>query len=482
MSAVGGVLWKLRRCLIDYEILSMSRVFAYIPPDDAIEIDCSSSDSDRRDDKVLRSALFTLEDEECHDVTFESYPTSSSLAVASSSSSSSSSNETKSMILDEISLTNLEILVNNFDRTEKGSLWSFLNRCRTAMGRRLLRNWLCHPLYRVSDIIRRQDAVGELLTLPLSESIEQIRVVMKTLPDLERLLSRVHSNGLKNKGGYIIDHPDNRAVMYENYNIRKIKDFADILTGFEQVSRIIKTFVSIDIKSPLLRLALKSSIKSASASSSSSSGGGKFPLDEITQLLLHFRSIFDEKQAKKDGNIKPCPGVNVDYDRAKDDISRCEKELDEYLHTMKKKIGVSDLKYFGSNKDRYQIEVAMNQCSKVPSDWMSKSQKKTHRRYRTVFIENKFNELVHNEERLLIAQKDTLRSIFEKFDISRHIWSDAVTCLALLDALSALSIVSSFPGYCRPEIQSLSADDDYEPKLHITAGRHPMLEYSMLQR
>jgi len=301
--------------------------------------------------------------------------------------------------------------------------------------------------------------------------MDQIKVVMKSVPDLERLLSRVHSNGLKNKGG-CIDHPDNRAVMYENYNIRKIKDFADILTGFEQVSKVIKAFIHIDIKSPLLRLAVKSS----------KIIGGKFPFDEIIQLLLYFRNIFDEKQAKKDGNIKPCVGVHVDYDHAKDDINRCEKELDDYLNKMKNKTGIHDLKYFGSNKDRYQIEVAMNQCSKVPSDWISKSQKKTHRRYRTIFIENKFNELQHNEEKLLIAQKDTLRNIFKKFDDNRHIWSDAVTCLSLLDALVALSTVSSFPGYTRPEIHSLSVDDDYEPKLHITSGRHPMLEYSLLQR
>lgn len=43
--------------------------------------------------------------------------------------------------------------------------------------------------------------------------------------------------------------------------------------------------------------------------------GGAFPLSTLQALLTHFRSVFDEKQAKADGDIKPKKGVNVDYDR-----------------------------------------------------------------------------------------------------------------------------------------------------------------------
>ncbi len=43
------------------------------------------------------------------------------------------------MTLDAAALQNLEILVNNFDKTEKGSLWTFVNRCKTAFGKRILK-------------------------------------------------------------------------------------------------------------------------------------------------------------------------------------------------------------------------------------------------------------------------------------------------------------------------------------------------------
>ena len=101
----------------------------------------------------------------------------------------------------------------------------------------------------------------------------------------------------------------------------------------------------------------------------------------MSKLLMYYREIFDEKQAKKEGIIHPKPGVDDDYDQAKQDISNAERYFEEYLREMKRKIGVNDLKYFGTNKDRFQIEVPISASASVPKSWVSKSQKKTHRRY-----------------------------------------------------------------------------------------------------
>ena len=57
----------------------------------------------------------------------------------------------------------------------------------------------------------------------------------------------------------------------------------------------------------------------------------------------------------------------------------------------------------------------------VPKDWQTKSQKKTHRRYRTPEIEDLFARMLEAEEAMGMAQKDTLRRVFEKFDGSRQV-------------------------------------------------------------
>eukprot|EP01032_Pedospumella_encystans_P012451 gene12451-14405_t len=472
-SALGGALWQLRRSLIDYEVLSLGKMYAYIPPDEVNH--SSSSDEDQDGDNSIKqqtnAGMFTPADTENHQVTFDTTQeaiSTTTTADTTTSTGTTDGDEIKIMTLDEVALTNLEILYNNYDRTEKGSLWAFVNHTKTAFGKRLLRSWLCHPLYRVNDIVRRQDAVTELIKL--DEITDSVRALLKNVPDLERLLTRVHSNGLKNKGP--IAHPDTRAILYENYNTRKIRDFADVLSGFETLLKVHGLFKNSTIKSPLLQLALHDPSK-----------GGKFPQQELHTLLAHFRTIFDEKQAKKDGNIQPKVGMNQAYDTAKADIASIEADLETYLREMKKAIGVSDLKYWGSNKDRYQIEVPIALTNRVPSDWVSKSQKKTHRRFWTSTIEQHLSNLMEAEDRLAVAQKDTLREVFEKFDRSYAVWSSAISCVSLLDALCSVSVVSNFPNYVRPVVHNNNSDNkNGVAELNIVGGRHPMLEFSLLQR
>jgi DNA mismatch repair protein MSH6 len=54
---------------------------------------------------------------------------------------------------------------------------------------------LCNPLFYPHAIRRRQEAVDDLLFY--SSEITSVQTILKTIPDLERLLSRVHSNGVK---------------------------------------------------------------------------------------------------------------------------------------------------------------------------------------------------------------------------------------------------------------------------------------------
>ena len=344
ISSFGGALYYMRRSLIDFEILSMKKIFGYVPPDEEQEVitqmqDQSSLDGEGTGTSISSKPVFSA---------------SSLMTTMEQSRSTDTAAEdgVKAMTLDAIALTNLEILVNNFDRSEKGSLWAFINRCQTAFGRRLLKDWVCRPLFQPADIKKRSDAVEELLTSLPAEG-DQIRKLLKSVPDLERLLARVHSNGLRSKG---TDHPETRAVMYESqtYNTRKIKDFADTLAGFDTLVKIGSLCAQLPLQSSLLQKIIKPK----------GNKGGRFPLQEMSDLLKFYRDIFDEKQAKREGFIRPKAGVDVEYDQAKQEIAQLETFFEEYLKGLKREVGISDLKYFGSNKDRFQIEVPMNLCGK----------------------------------------------------------------------------------------------------------------------
>lgn len=129
LSALGGAIWHTRRALIDHDLLSMKRFGAYIPPDQKYDGD-NSLVGDSSSPGIM------ADDHEKADL-----PSASSLPGSGTSVSQQSH-----MVLDGVALSNLEVLRNSCDGGEKGSLWGFVNRCSTAFGKRLLKDWVMKPL------------------------------------------------------------------------------------------------------------------------------------------------------------------------------------------------------------------------------------------------------------------------------------------------------------------------------------------------
>jgi DNA mismatch repair protein MSH6 len=104
---------------------------------------------------------------------------------------------TTSLVLDGQTLANLEILQNSYDGSDEGTVMKLLNQCVTPFGKRLFKRWLCHPLRSTGEIIERQDAVEELMAYV--DVQELIATKFRALPDLERLISRIHAGNCKVK-------------------------------------------------------------------------------------------------------------------------------------------------------------------------------------------------------------------------------------------------------------------------------------------
>jgi DNA mismatch repair protein MSH6 len=104
---------------------------------------------------------------------------------------------TTSLVLDGQTLANLEILQNSYDGTDEGTVMKLLNQCVTPFGKRLFKRWLCHPLRSTKEIVERQDAVEELMAQ--IDVQEMIATKFRALPDLERLISRIHAGNCKVK-------------------------------------------------------------------------------------------------------------------------------------------------------------------------------------------------------------------------------------------------------------------------------------------
>lgn len=87
-----------------------------------------------------------------------------------------------SMILDSVTLTNLNLL------GEESSLQKTIDYCQTSFGKRLLTQWICRPLCNVEKIKERQEAIQELFKN--TSFLEETQDILKKLPDLERELAK----------------------------------------------------------------------------------------------------------------------------------------------------------------------------------------------------------------------------------------------------------------------------------------------------
>ncbi|KAK4370225.1 hypothetical protein RND71_009700 [Anisodus tanguticus] len=100
--------------------------------------------------------------------------------------------------MDGHTLVNLEIFNNNADGSPSGkynifgTLYMYLDNCITSPGKRLLRNWICHPLKDVEKINHRLDVVDRLVEN--SDTTLSTAQYLRKLPDLDRLLGRVKAS------------------------------------------------------------------------------------------------------------------------------------------------------------------------------------------------------------------------------------------------------------------------------------------------
>uniref|UniRef100_A0A8C9QSL3 DNA mismatch repair protein n=1 Tax=Spermophilus dauricus TaxID=99837 RepID=A0A8C9QSL3_SPEDA len=419
LSALGGCVFYLKKCLIDQELLSMANFEEYIPLDSDMV-------------NTRSGAKFTKANQR--------------------------------MVLDAVTLNNLEIFVNGTNGSTEGTLLERIDTCHTIFGKRLLKQWLCAPLCSPFAINDRLNAIEDLIVVP--DKISEVTDLLKKLPDLERLLSKIHNVGSPLKSQ---NHPDSRAIMYEEttYSKKKIIDFLSALEGFKVMCKIIGIMEEVvdDFKSKILKQVVTLQTKNTE---------GCFP--DLTSELNRWDTAFDHEKARKTGLITPKAGFDSDYDQALADIRENEQSLLEYLEKQRNRIGCRTIVYWGIGRNRYQLEIPENFTThNLPEEYELKSTKKGCKRYWTKTIEKKLANLINAEERRDISLKDCMRRLFYNFDKNYKDWQSAVECIAVLDVLICLANYSQGGDgpMCRPVI--LLPGEDTPPFLELKGSRHPCI-------
>ncbi|GMR53872.1 hypothetical protein PMAYCL1PPCAC_24067, partial [Pristionchus mayeri] len=382
---------------------------------------------------------------------FETFDPTAAPMKSLSSNLCSSSWKGRRMVIDGVGLEQLSLIPLEYASEQtSGSLYSILNRCKTPFGARLLRSWICAPSCDKEVIEERQKAVVWLMTAEGRRCQSSVEELLENLPDLERLLQKIHSVGLLHRAR---EHPDSRAVMFEGekYAKRKIKDLIAALEGFKlchQIGELCEGARKGEKKNSLLAAA---------------------PFD-VKKHLEHFEDAFDAREAESTGKIIPNEGTDGEYDAARERVEKMKEKINDYSEEMGRKLQCKT-SLVNCGKDRNLLEVPDK--VKVPSNFEKKTMKKGFVRYTNEKLLSLNCELGEAESDLECLLKDATRRVFEDFDQRRDSWQGCLDAVSTLDVLISLAKYGSCTGVpmCVPSI----VYDEEKPVMEVEEGYHPCI-------
>ncbi|CAK9036862.1 unnamed protein product [Durusdinium trenchii] len=366
------------------------------------------------------------------------------------------------MVLDATALSAIEV-VETLEGRHDGSLLSFLDHTSTPMGYRLLRQWVCAPLYDLDDIHQRQDAVeffiqhGDL-SHQLRTSLKKCLSGAKIPVDLERATSRIWSYALQ---------AERKAVLYEDVTARRLGQFVELMQAFEMCYNLLTTALPAALPGRLARVARLQK------------NGGSLP--ELMPTIVRLKGSLVETSNEK-GRVKyrPQDGADAVYDDKCRKIEMVTSELDTELQNVRQrypKVGFS----FMHRLPGYRYEV---ECDEQAIGSNAKNLDVTYRsKGKLRFYTPKIRELIAQLEHLEDEREDCifpfLSKLFREFHSHQAAFRTLIRCVAEVDALLSLAFASwNLSGAsCKAELVQLDAS---EPAcIELRGCRHPVVASKM---
>lgn len=325
--------------------------------------------------------------------------------------------------IDSNTRRNLELTETTRDKAKYGSLLWAIDKVKTNMGSRLLKQWINQPVKNVSEIIKRQDAVEELINT--SQARLYLTNLLEKVYDIERLAMKL-SNSSANPRDFLA-----------------LKDTLSLIPNFESV---LKNFKAEYINC----------------------------LSEDNSDLMEFVSIIERtinEEAPisiKEGSIIK-EGVNGDLDYYKSLLTGGEKWLSDFENTEREKTGIKNLRVGYSKTFGYFIEITNSNLSAVPSNYIRRQTLTNAERFIT-------EELKKHENEVLSAQYKSTELEYKIFTDLREYSKEYIDKIKeIAQAFSRLDVLLSFAinaiesNYVRPEMVEST-------ELFIQDGRHPVVE------
>ncbi|MEK4667360.1 DNA mismatch repair protein MutS [Niallia sp. FSL R7-0271] len=331
------------------------------------------------------------------------------------------------MKIDYFSKRNLELTETIRSKGKKGSLLWLLDETKTAMGGRLLKQWIDRPLLNRDKIAERQNMV-EVMISHYFERMD-LREKLKEVYDLERLAGR---------------------VAFGNVNARDLVQLKKSLQQIPAIQELVAQFGTNEAN--LLASELD-------------------PCEEVTDLL-ETAIVENPPLSVKEGNII-LDGYNEELDKYRDASRNGKTWIAQLERQEREKTGIKSLKIGYNRVFGYYIEVTRANVHLLQEGQYERKQTLANaERYITPELKEKESLILQAEEKIVELEYDLFTIIRETVkDYIPRLQMLAKTVSAL-DVLQCFATVSEDRRYVKPAFSS-------ERVLHIQNGRHPVVEKVM---
>lgn len=327
------------------------------------------------------------------------------------------------VMIDANTRKNLELTETLREKSKYGSLLWAIDKTKTNMGARLLKNWICQPLKNISQIQQRQDIIEELIAK--ADVRSELEDLLSKVYDIQRLSTRLSNNSANPRD--FLSLKDTLLLLPEIISTTKELD----TNAFEKLSEY------------------------------------EFELSEFASIID--RTILEDAPViVKDGGVIK-PGVSGELDYFNDLLTGGEKWLQEFEEQEKEKTGCKFLKVGYNKVFGFFIEVTNSNLNLVPNNYVRKQTLTNAERFIT-------DELKKHEDDVLSAQFKARELENKLFNDLKNYSKEYVTkirevadCIAKVDVLTSLSTVAIENGYVRPVV-------DESNDFLVKNGRHAVLE------
>ncbi|MBW2337226.1 MAG: DNA mismatch repair protein MutS [Deltaproteobacteria bacterium] len=326
------------------------------------------------------------------------------------------------LMVDELTWQNLELSSNIRTGSRRATLLAVLDHTCTAMGARLLAQWMRYPLIDIEEIGLRHDAVGQ--AKDTMHTRKDIREALKSVYDIERIGNKI-----------VMGHANARDLV-------ALKRSLEMLPAMESLLSV--------LKGAFFRLPEK--------------------IDNLSKLAdLIDRSIREDAPPTiNEGGI-----IKTGYNQALDELVQISRDAKGWLAQLevreKESTGINSLKVRYNKVFGYYIEIPKSRSGSVPANYVRKQTLVNAERYIIDELKTFEMKILGAEDRRATLEYEIFNEIRNEVVKNNPGIQKTARFLARLDCVTNLAEVAAQNDYRRPEMTS-------DGGIFIQDGRHPVVE------